>query len=482
MSSYSPFIIEKKELELSFTYYYFVGYSASISSGISSNDEVHFTSEDDSFIDVKWKKSETANNFREKYLENIIVDKFNLNPSIIFREIGAEITGTTNATDYKFSFEKLPADKEELDYSEGIECYLLKNGYFVLRVNLLNTQNIPAFNVLQLIRHPELLSLDSCDGRTGDLAYKLEKYIDIIQEKIVELARENYTNLVKIRVKAFSKNSDKTLRVKDKILKREDEKTIHRSRPYIGTSFSLKKLNKSELETVLPSVKSFVVAAARTTPAFLTQFDCPGEYLNRSNRNVYAPGKSIIYMARRGWSVFNHGDHYPLSFKLGTIECAYMVIISINSTSRLWSLFMRDINEHGSPIFEELNKTVKIMVARSWWQIWMPFYEVFNFHSKISKATSFLASARIIVPEENYSKLLEAHIMSHTARAAITRCEKLTSYLTLEQSGVKKLSLFSNYLNVASTYFRSKTAQYARIGIIISLISLIMFLVKYLSI
>ncbi|MFQ5588663.1 MAG: hypothetical protein ACE5F7_07470, partial [Nitrospiria bacterium] len=107
--------------------------------------------------------------------------------------------------------------------------------------------------------------------------------------------------------------------------------------------------------------KHLVVAAGRTTPAFLNKFDQIDAYL--SKRNIYGASGSIVYIARRGWCVLDSDERDKMAFRLGVVEAVHIVINIINTAARAQRLFTRAIHHEGAFVFEQLNIKVKQMVS-----------------------------------------------------------------------------------------------------------------------
>lgn len=99
---------------------------------------------------------------------------------------------------------------------------------------------------------------------------------------------------------------------------------------------------------------------------------------------------------------------------------------------------------------------------------------ILSCHKCIAKATSFIARARNICPTSGQSRLFEAHMMSHTARAAVRRCKELSHLNEIERVSRDSLKSYSDSLKIASSHFQSKSFIYRTVlttlGIVITII------------
>jgi hypothetical protein len=90
----------------------------------------------------------------------------------------------------------------------------------------------------------------------------------------------------------------------------------------------------------------------------------------------------------------------------------------------------------------------------------------------MAEATSFLARARLVAPCAELSNLLETHLISHTARAAVQRCKTLSGYNDLERAARDALANFTASLSTSAEDIGLRTYATTRLAFLIALLAL----------
>jgi hypothetical protein len=267
-----------------------------------------------------------------------------------------------------------------------------------------------------------------------------------------------------------------------------DKLLRQRSRPYVGVLFRLNDAIERKLRND-ESIQKYVIAAGRPTPAFVTSFQSPGKYLESGLRNIYGGGKSIVFIGRRGWCVFDGRDHHPDAFRLGVVETTHFVITAIDTTARALRRFATAVHAEGVPIFQQLNMAVNYMVSglrgrkecaaavfrsapkilefspgvKGWLErslaIASPF---FVFRVTVARATSFMARARLISPCEDMAGLLATHVISHTGRAAVRRYKELTDFDDLVKASRENMANYTQFLKTSADYLGIRVMRVQR--------------------
>lgn len=543
----SHFEFSSNDLEISFTYFYFLGHQISIDKGAGEqsrktlvnsanviNDQTSETKQprqinqldqeasieqqsdsfmrsiDQSFPRLDFEKSvftqsnrwslAEAHELRSDFINEVLIDYFYLDiekPGVkeIFdkdkdgNKLGSEYVIFENE---KGGYSDRPNIKGDLrtfkfkigcrTFTDGgsahaIECFLMKNGHLAVTLKFVNTSNIPAYDALALIRQPDLIKVDPCPEHVGFLVKKSDAVIEIIELYLHQLLVEE-NNVEKIEsgdchgIKripiSFAGEGDLY----------EDGK---RSIPYVGTIFSLNALDHNDIESLETSIERFTIAAARATPPFLNSFENPSDYLKSENRNVYIPGESIVYIAKRGWCVFDAGMQDSKIFYKNVIETTRLSLLFTYSTQRTWYRYYRFLKDIGKIIIGKLNRSVIDLIKKNSEDNWFvrilkkTIYDpaLAKCDEEIANVTGFIAKARLIAPSGRTSRLFEAHMMSHTARAAVRRCEYICHLLEVEAAALQTTKHFSDSLNIAANHYRSIARQISQIRLIVSIIILI---------
>jgi len=514
----SSFEFQNGDLEISFTYFYFLGHQITGNNESDWKDNIRKI-----FKGLVHEKPDrwsvdVAHTLRNEFIEQILIDHFHLDPEAIFNdqefsiyedgEGGYTFENKKGFINKEFKFKLgCRVQKESTDDSwnfhppGAIECFLFKNGHLTVTLKLINSSAIPAHDVVALIRQPDLIKARPEIKRVGLLVRKSEKLLDVIEKTLEKILLHSKIEKIKSgNMDGYNKIPiiPETPRNNSEMADEEEDRV--RSIPYLGIAFGFQDSVSEDIEALNMAIKRFVISAARATPAFLNSFTNPDSYLASENRNAYIPGDSIVYIAKRGWCVFDAGVQDNKVFYNNVIETTNLAILLTYSTQRTWYQYYRFLKDNGRPYFDKLNEYVIELVKseravkeqkRSIPQRIKKFYchivngngYLKNCKDAIADATGFIAKARILAPSSRMSQLFVAHMMSHTARAAVRRCEYICHLVEIEDAASRTLTNYSNSLKIAASHFQSGTRilseKRLRIGVISLFISLFVGLLTY---
>ncbi len=487
---YSSFSIAPGDLQITFDYFYFLGYNiheSEDSLGKRSTIESEIEKNADCYDRRNWKDSEAAHNMRNNFLSDLIIDHFHLKPEEIFSkdELTFTVRDSLNGS-HQFAISSgYSSNQCGLDSIAAIECSILKNGHLVLSIRVMYAKSIappfdakiPSYSVVDLIKKPELIRSHK-KTHSGDLIIKLEDLVKKVEKRLDKILR-----LKKLLRNEIGVGVGECLPSHPIVGSDSKDNKSTRSRPFIGILFRFSNVRYSQVEFLVPSIRKFVIAAARTTPVFSTMFIDEEMYL--AERDIYTPGRSIVYIARRGWCIFDSEEQDRETFMLGAVESTHMVISAIFSTSRSWRMYISDCEKSGKPIFLALNKVINKFFAGHR-DLNFRSFAVFStiaqlianeknrneFIKELAKASTFISLVRTVSPEKGISRLIEAHIMSHTARSAVIRCEDLTHLKELEKVSGERINEYLNVMGVSSDFLRMKSYKYTHLVVIATIILL----------
>ena len=456
-STNSSFVIKKGDLQVSFNYFYFLGYSLNEDDDESKVNEKLKSCK--SYIFRDWKNSEASHYLRNSHLEDLLLDHFHMDVNHIFNTnitVNPECLIENKNIKYQFSIDSsyyTRQDGENSDSIAAIECSILKNGQLFITVRFISTSDeIPSYDVIDLIKKPEFIKSQGNIDEVGGLIKKANEVIGKIENYLLEIL--NIKQLKRYRFDAHGDINAHNSLISEAEL---NEFLLSRSRPYIGVLFRFSNLSYDQIQHQIPSIRRFVIAASRTTPVFTTRFIDENEYLY--NRDIYNPGRSIVFIGRRGWCIFDSEEQDRQTFMLGTVESTQLVVLAIHATARSWRKYIKDSNKIGEIVYQELHETIDQFITDFSVKGRKKFIE------KLGSATSFLAMARLVSPEKGISRLLEAHVMSHTARSAVRRCEDLTHLRELEKVSNERMDEYLDFMKTAENYLQVKSTEYTEINL-----------------
>jgi hypothetical protein len=420
--------------------------------------------------------------FSDHFLSEIILTQFQIS---IENETDTNDDFTVHLPEGNRHFTDCPfALSEKYEAFEGIssiEVTIWKYGFVSLNIRLQNLETISADHLLDSICHPELIRRrsESHGQKIGELLIHAEFFRNKIDRAIVHA-------LKKLDLRRLTFESGKWEELPD--YGRDERLTC--SRPYIGTILFKTETTHKDLADEKKEImkKHLVVAAGRTTPAFLTKYDHVDTYLRK--RNIYGASGSIVYIARRGWCVLDSDERDEMAFRLGVVEAVHIVINIINTAARAQRLFTRAIHHEGAFVFEQLNIKVKQMVSypSSTRSSRGPFLSMMKkdanghhslkelrreqktlklekreaeeeFSKWIAEATSFMARARLVSPFGDLTELLESHLLTNTSRNAVHRCKYITGLDNLRSISQEMMKNYTAFLRTSSNYLNLVAAQ-----------------------
>ena len=513
------FEFEEGDLEISFTYFYFLGHQISL-----NKNTIHrlvYKEINEVIPQDRWS-IEVAHNLRNKFVKEVVIDYFHLNPKAIFgdgEKFSNEFSEFSFFEDEKGEYTETEikgSDVKEFKFKIGcrvlgksddnsrnpifqpgaIECFLLKNGHLTVTLRFVNSNTIPSYDAVALIRQPDLVKVIPEIEKIGVLVKKSECLMNFIEESIHKILVSNKVE----KIKSSNMYENELVPVSFGIRGDHDEDGL-RSIPYVGTTFGFRNANSDDIEALDMSIKRFAISAARATPAFLNSFTNPAPYLETGNRNVYTPGDSIVYIAKRGWCVFDAGVQDREVFYRNVVESTNLAILFTFSTQRTWYQYYRYIKDTGKSYFCILNLSVMRLVETSKKEKMQPaesskkskftkFKESFscfwkenpdlnNCQAAITEATGFIAKARILAPSSRMSQLFEAHMMSHTARAAVRRCEYICHLVEIEDAASRTIVNYANSLKIAANHFQSEARTLSEMSLKIGVTSFLFAALTY---
>jgi len=230
-------------------------------------------------------------------------------------------------------------------------------------------------------------------------------------------------------------------------------------RPFVGTYYILDKANKYNYNEI-PKMENFAIAAARTTPEFLSVFKKPDKYLFEGNptRDIFSTRNDIVYISQRGWCCIQYLSKLELNdlmegtdknrkFKLYRLEvidnvtnCAQIIVSGVIAARNL----QRVLNNHGRTLMIEMmdyrNRSV--------------FYKLIKRRS-MSRYIKFLHRLRIHSTSNEIYLNLSAYVKSYTAKAAAKRLIKTTSF---QETVNNTRESFNNY-NAFFVQFNQQTQR-----------------------
>ena len=373
--------------------------------------------------------------------------------------LGSSARPSGSSTLYDFSPYENPATG-----CRSLECTLFRNGILAVTVRLTNIPDIDDRTYVEMIARPERFGMPSSPGGgAGPLIQKV--YSDILRHAEPSIA--DCINALSLVVHSLTDPSSGQLNIGASgmpsagLVRRE----LHPSRPYVGTVVSLSTTPGHASD----HVARFAIACARTTPAFLDQFKDPEQYLNEGEprRNIYYPGPSIVFIARRGWVCLEmeqriHSD----TFRLGVVRNVLFVIQATDTSARAARRFLTDLIGRGSDMVNELARSRqpkywRAVLSRIWRGPWT---------SWVRRFTAFMVDARMSSPFDDLSSQLRSHTITHTGIAAAGRIRELTDYDEVADSAKRLIDGYSGFLESQSLLKTRQSIVVAVAAIIIGAI------------
>lgn len=450
--------------------------------------------------------------FSDNYPERLVVSHLHVNDdNKAIKQIKKDTKSKLD--ELGFDFAQKPIGVEKLSSYSWLECTLFYNGILSVVLRLQSKENndeakddFSASKYLDYISRPEYvrnLKPDPPCGALIEAAWNIFEKLEIqicnllnslnldavqlsngISNKLKVITREQacceisegetkYWKTKKGKTKCWkTKNNDKIIR-----------HCLRRSRPYIGSFIKLGKdedvddavaKDKTEEERLM----RLAVACARTTPEFLNNFRNPEKYLHDTPpmRNIYYPGKCIVFIARRGWVCIQREErNNQEAFLLGVIEVVLFIIQATLSSVRATRRYAQELIDESkkmNKLLHDLNESKK-----------KNKFSFMNFSTnKIQKCAEFVARARLSSPANDISSLMESHINTHTGIAAAIRLNQLTFHDDLKNKVNDILKNYDNFLEQAKHNWLNKIVNSLGTGGIIAffgvLVTVLTFMLK----
>jgi hypothetical protein len=401
--------------------------------------------------------------------------------------------------------------------NSAVECILFKNGILCLLIRIHNVEAIR--HPTQLIAHPDYLLLpheseenqqqdgepDSKERGRGDhdiLAYRdpgagIQWALQTAQHLEPSIAR--FVQAQDVNAISFDTGKSDVLELrawKDwQRLSDGEKKTctaLKVSRPYVGTIMSgghvefAPVTSSQDTDQRQNSLKTLAVACARTTPEFVEEssaFRDARRYLEEgaAPRNIYHPGPSIIFIARRGWTCVYQDQRQPALFQDGVVEPTLFAIQAVNASARATRghlvKILKDGAEKGQKLNVELTRlmgTEKAIGATTLSRIRglvtaLQVGQYRDMEVAILDYAGFLARARLNSPCDDASCLLDAHFGTNSGIAAVARIKALTGLDDLLVSARATMQNYGAFLGTANAHWQARAARIQTVRIVVSL-------------
>lgn len=411
-----------------------------------------------------------------------------------------------------------------------LEFTLYKNGILVVIFRVKNNRAIFDDEYVELLTENANTSIsnDASISDVDNAPYSMTEVVDGAM-KVVGMHLPNFLNLYEIKVRPLSTGKER--KIKFHVINESTKKTceiedlknkcldsdvptadgdeyfhscLTQPSRYIGTIIDLSCINtgrlnenKTKARNIREREMQLALACARITKQFLHNFNDPEQYLERElpRRNLYHPGPSIVFIARRGWScIVREETRDAISFQLNVIEIALFVIESIIASTVYTRTFIKDVtkegDEKGKELLRQLQDSETSFRRVSWHFVLriinakhsvklrkilgLPYKN--NRHEKINvdsikEYTDFVSRIKLGLPYQNLEVLLSSHISTHTGIAAIRRLKYLTKHDELMLSARGLVENYNSFFTSIDQYWKSDVARSNKIIVIITIIS-----------
>jgi len=146
--------------------------------------------------------------------------------------------------------------------------------------------------------------------------------------------------------------------------------------------------------------------------------------------------------------------------------------MAVETATRARRRFSKDVNEIGSRLFDELIQNIYGMLCPRVIGPVVKMGTFFKYRKSDKLVISFLASVKLASPLGDNSQLLESHLVSHTARAAVRRCADLTLLRQLDLSCAQFSEGYAAQYKISIDYIRHLTLPIRIASIILALIGI----------
>jgi len=458
------------DVEIVFTTYLPIGYSLR-----RKTDNIVEIPNRNGVVYPVWQRSIQSNYVSNRFLEQMQVGHFHVDhdSDIVVSEVKNSSNQHVNLIPFLWS-DSFHLERSGISHRSiaPIEATVFQNGYVALVMRVTNAKPIDAKTVLRLIKHPEFVLQDVKDINEGIRNRNGKPITGFADPGLIagELIRVLYCQLERLEekvqgavacldIESLSESDGKWHDIGEVDIDRK-QSGKRWTRPYVGVHFKRPIFEADDVGKPEEIIARFVIASGRSTPPFFEEFERPLEHLNSEGRNVYGSGGSIVYVAKRGWAVYNSGHQNALSFAFGVVEITHLTLMAIETASRSRRRFLQFINRNGNSIFQELNARVKNMVdlkARRTINLFKMRRAMKEFERAVSQSTSFLVHMRLISPCDDVSSHFELHLLTHTGRAAAKRYKDLMKFRDLDEGCRAAIENYSEFLKTSSDYLNLQT-------------------------
>ena len=300
--------------------------------------------------------------------------------------------------------------------------------------------------------------------------------MDTIEKKLVQSLNNlcvhgiTLSNGVEMTMKFFSHNDPNWRAVESEKEEGLIRRKLLRSRPYIGTVVYFGSRN---INAIRNRLYRFAIACGRTTPEFLDTFVDSKTYLESGtpSRNVYHPGQSVIFIARRGWTCFEVESRDKRAFQSGVVDVVTHSVQAVLASVRATRWVVAQIAEEGTRADVKLKTALDRAGKGSrirFWQILFPLES----ERIIRDFTNYLTRARIVSPFDDLSILLSSHLTTHTGIAAVERIRQLTGHKQLMEAAHRTVENYGASLEGANQYWTTHNVRVVRISLFLALLAL----------
>jgi hypothetical protein len=209
-------------------------------------------------------------------------------------------------------------------------------------------------------------------------------------------------------------------------------------------------------------VYRFAIAAARTTPWLLAEFSHLKEYwTDKPPRNVYHPGPSIVFIARRGWACLKMESRYDSrAFHLGIVETVLFVLQAVVASFRATRRFIEQVRSRGD------GRSLKLNEALSTTSLFMR-------RRHIHAMAKLLARARLTAPTDDMSILMRSYLTTHTGIASVERIKHLLEYDRQMEDAREVIASYTASLQGADPYWRQVSIYLQALAIVITVTAVV---------
>jgi hypothetical protein len=416
-----------------------------------------------------WIGSTLSNLLSDQFMSRLICGHFHINLS---QGSVAVVDRVTLPMPIESHFTGIYANEESI---AGIECTVFRNGYVGLVIRFVIPNDVDENTLLDWIKRPD--QLEKLNTVTN-LSEIVVSSVSSRRPRRLDAGRLNVIGyyiahrLDPILKVAFDALGLECIDFSESIDATAEGPWSRWTRPYVGIIFRgvPVDLNKAS-DPNQDAVPRLIIASGRTTPEFYYEFSEPREYLNEQNRNAYGSGGSVVFVASRGWCVWEGGNQNRVLFRLDVIEMTHFVIMALETSLRRRRKFIYEIQVRGTKGINILNldisrrwdlsSLVKHFVRRRSFKNVAEIWRIGGLvHDNTLQTTKFIGECYVLAPFDDGTSVLLPHLKTHTARIAAIRYEALKFFHDTDRSARDVLTHYVAGLNSALSYLQSPMYQF----------------------